>query len=190
MIVMGPHASIRHAQLKDAEAIAAVHVAAWRESYADLVPAEMLASLSVEERADRWRRILGKPDPAIATAAFVACVSDGTVVGFGSCGLQRSAELAGAGFGGEFQAIYVLRAAQRRGIGYALMGAMAQNLRGRGLQAGALWVLEGNLPALNFYDMLGGVVVARREDRRTEGAVLAKIAYGWASMASLAMTAP
>jgi len=58
MIVMGAHASIRHARVEDAEAIAAVHVAAWRESYTGLVPAEMLASLSVDERADRWRRIL------------------------------------------------------------------------------------------------------------------------------------
>ena len=115
---------------------------------------------------------------------------DGTVVGFGSCGLQRSAALTGAGFGGEFQAIYALRAAQRRGIGRALMGAMARDLEDRGLQGGALWVLEGNLPALNFYDMLGGVVVARRENRRGEGAVLAEIGYGWASVASLAMAAP
>ncbi len=190
MIVMGAHASIRHARVEDAEAIAAVHVAAWRESYTDLVPAEMLASLSVDERADRWRRILGEPDPAIATVAFIACVPDGAVMGFGSCGLQRSAELAGAGFGGEFQAIYVLRAAQRRGIGRALMGAMARNLADRSLQGGALWVLEGNLPALNFYDMLGGVVVAQRENRRGKGAVLAEIAYGWASVASLAMAAP
>jgi len=190
MIVMGAHASIRHARVEDAKAIAVVHVAAWRESYADLVPAEMLASLSVEERADRWRRIPGEPDPEIATVAFVACTPGGAVVGFGSCGLQRSAELARAGFGGEFQAIYVLRAAQRRGIGRALMSAMARDLGDRGLQGGALWVLEGNRPALNFYDMLGGAVVTQREDRRGEGAVLAEIAYGWASVASLAMAAP
>ena len=190
MIVTGTHASIRHARVEDAEAIAAVHVAAWRESYTGLVPAEMLASLSVKERTDRWRRILGEPDPVIATVAFVACAPDGAVMGFGSCGLQRSAELAGAGFGGEFQAVYILRAAQRRGMGRALMGAMARDLGDRGLQGGALWVLEGDQPALNFYDVLGGMVVAQREDRRGEGAVLAEIAYGWASMASLATAAP
>ena len=139
MIVTGGHASVRRARLEDAEAIAAVHVVAWQESYTGLVPAEMLASLSVQERAGRWRRILGEPGPAIATVAFVACVPGGAVAGFSSCGQQRSAELARAGFGGEFQAIYVLRAAQRRGVGRALMGAMARDLADRGLQGGALW---------------------------------------------------
>ncbi len=189
MTVIETQASIRHARVEDAEAIAAVHVTAWRESYAGLIPAEMLASLSVEEGADRWRRIMGKPDPAIATAAFVACAPGGTVMGFGSCGLQRSAELARAGFNGEFQALYVLRAAQRRGIGHALMGAMARDLANRGLHGGALWVLEGNQPALNFYDALGGTVIAQREDIQGERNVLPHIAYGWASVASLAMAA-
>ncbi len=190
MIITGVHASIRRAQLEDAEAIAAVHVAAWQESYTGLVPAAMLASLSVAERADRWRRILGEPDPAIATAAFVACVPSDVVAGFSSCGRQRSAELARAGFGGEFQAIYVLRAAQRRGVGRALMGAMARDLADRGLQGGALWVLAGNQPAMDFYNMLGGVIVAQREDKRGEGIILAEIAYGWASVPSLATAAP
>lgn len=189
MITIGVHASIRLAQLEDAEAIAGVHVAAWRESYTGLVPAEMLASLSVEERADRWRRILGDPDPAVATVAFVACARGGAVVGFGSCGRQRSAELARAGFGGEFQAIYVLRAAQRCGVGRALMGAMARALADRGLQGGALWVLAGNQPAMDFYGRLGGAVVAQREDERGEGIILAENAYGWASVALLAAAA-
>ncbi len=182
--------SIGRARLDDAQAIAAVHVAAWRESYAGLVPAEMLASLSVEERTDRWRRILGEPGPTIATVAFVACAPGGAVVGFGSCGRQRSAELAGAGFGGEFQAIYVLRSAQRRGMGRALMGAMARNLVDRSLQGGALWVLQGNQSALNFYDTLGGVIVAQREDKRGEGIVFAETAYGWARVTLLAMATP
>ena len=189
-MIIGRYASIRRAQLEDAEAIAAVHVRAWKESYTGLVPAEMLASLSVAERADCWHRILGKPDPAIATAVFVACGPGGTVVGLSACGLQRSADLAGAGFGGEFQAIYILRAAQRRGIGRALMGAMAQDLANRGLQGGALWVLAGNQPAMNFYDVLGGGVVAEREDKRGEGIVFAQIAYGWATVALLATAAP
>jgi len=48
----------------------------------------------------------------------------------------------------------------------------------------------GNQPALDFYGMLGGVVVAQREDKRGEGIIFAEIAYGWASVASLATAAP
>lgn len=42
---------------------------------------------------------------------------------------------------------------------------------------------------MDFYDRLGGVVVAQREDNRGEGIILAEIAYGWASVASLAAAA-
>jgi len=184
--VIEANASIRRARLEDAEAIAAVHVAAWRESYTGLVPAEMLANLSVEDRAKRWRRILGEPNPEIRTVAFVSCAPDGAVVGFGSCGLQRSAELAGAGFSGEFQAIYVLRAAQHRGVGRTLMNAMAHSLQEDGVQGGALWVLEGNQPARGFYDVLGGMVIAHREDKRGESTVFVEVAYGWTNLTSVA----
>lgn len=183
------HANIRRAQVKDADAIAAVHVAAWQESYTGLVPEEMLASLSVAEWAEDWRHILVEPDPIIATAVFVACTPGGAVAGFSSCGRQRSAELAGAGFDGEFQAIYVLRAAQRRGVGRALMGVMARHLADHGFQGGALWVLIGNQPAQDFYGMLGGVSVAQREDKGSQGIVFFEIAYGWTNLASLATAA-
>jgi hypothetical protein len=41
---------IRQAILEDAEAIAKVHVASWQAAYKGLMPAEFLASLSVERR--------------------------------------------------------------------------------------------------------------------------------------------
>ena len=90
---------------------------------------------------------------------------------------------------GEFQAIYVLRAAQRRGGGRGLMVAMAGDLVGRGFQRAALWVLEGNQPARAFYAALGGLVVARREDKRPEG-ILEEVAYGWSSLASVVTAGP
>ncbi len=188
MSVSEAHASIRRAQLEDADAIAAVHVASWRESYIDLVPAEMLASLSVDDRAKRWRNILGEHDPETRTVAFVSCTPEGAIMGFGSCGLQRSPELVEAGFDGEFQAIYVLRAAQHRSVGRMLMAAMARSLVEDGLQGGALWVLEDNQPARGFYDVLGGMIVARREDRRSESTVFIEVAYGWANLNGVAKT--
>lgn len=47
---------IRRAIGDNAPAIARVHVDGWRAAYAGLMPVEMLAGLSVEERALRWRR--------------------------------------------------------------------------------------------------------------------------------------
>ncbi len=56
--------SARIAWAEDAPAIAAVQVRAWRTSYADLLPAEVLATLEPEEIAERWRAALGRPADA------------------------------------------------------------------------------------------------------------------------------
>ena len=56
--VAGPHAHsgvIRPAVPGDAEAIAAVHLATWRDAYAGILPADFLDALRVNEFAQRWR---------------------------------------------------------------------------------------------------------------------------------------
>lgn len=61
MTTAGPDVSCRVAWADDAPAIAAVQVRAWRESYADLLPAEVLAALDPDQLAEGWRQSLGKP---------------------------------------------------------------------------------------------------------------------------------
>jgi ribosomal protein S18 acetylase RimI-like enzyme len=56
--------SARIAWDEDARAIAAVQVRAWRTSYADLLPGEILDSLDVDEIAERWRTALARPQDA------------------------------------------------------------------------------------------------------------------------------
>ena len=53
--------SARVAWAEDAPAIAAVQVRAWRTSYADLLPAEVLDALDPDDIADGWRDALGRP---------------------------------------------------------------------------------------------------------------------------------
>jgi GNAT superfamily N-acetyltransferase len=56
--------SARVAWAEDAPAIAAVQVRAWRASYADLLPADVLESLDPEQIAESWRTSLGRPADA------------------------------------------------------------------------------------------------------------------------------
>lgn len=56
--------SCRVAWADDAAAIAAVQVRAWRESYADLLPAEVLEGLDAEAIAEGWRASLARPKDA------------------------------------------------------------------------------------------------------------------------------
>jgi GNAT superfamily N-acetyltransferase len=178
-------AIVRSATIDDADAIANVHATAWREAYAGLVPTDLLTRPSLEERAAFWRHTLGAPDGG--TAAFIALDRSGRMLAFGSCGPQRSPDLAAAGFAGDFHAVYVLTRAQRRGVGRRLMAAMAHEMLGRGYGGASLWVLRTNLPARRFYDALGGIPVGEREQRHGK-TVLVEVAYGWTALDKLAET--
>jgi ribosomal protein S18 acetylase RimI-like enzyme len=187
--------AIRRAQVGDAAAIAAVHVAAWRETYAGLAPARMLSAFSVAERARRWHRILTAPDPSLESAVFVAVARGREVIGFGSCGRQPAPDLVASGFAGEFSALYLLTAHQRQGIGRRLMGLMAQDLLAREMRGAALWVLRDNEPARRFYETLGAKLVGQRietvdgfisGERTGAQDVLHEVAYGWPDLSPLA----
>lgn len=61
---MNADVSCRVAWADDAPAIAAVQVRAWRASYDGLLPAELLASMTVDEVAGGWRESLNRPPDA------------------------------------------------------------------------------------------------------------------------------
>jgi ribosomal protein S18 acetylase RimI-like enzyme len=60
----GPDVSVRVAWADDAPAIAAVQVAAWRQEYAGLLPAELLDSFDADRFAAIWHQSLAKPADA------------------------------------------------------------------------------------------------------------------------------
>ncbi|WP_353062752.1 GNAT family N-acetyltransferase [Tunturibacter psychrotolerans] len=159
---------IRVATVQDANAIARVHVESWRTTYAGIVPEAYLASLEVEQREGSWREWLG-----LDVDVFVAEV-DGEVVGFvGGGAIREPVE----GFDGELFAIYLLREAQRRGIGMALLKRLAGSLKKRRLGSMVAWVLEDNSSG-GFYSRSGGVRVASKE-MEVGGVMLPVVAYGW-----------
>jgi ribosomal protein S18 acetylase RimI-like enzyme len=167
----------------DAQALAAMHIASWRETYAGILPDKMLAALSVESRAAAWSKILLEPATTHSTVVFLAEHQE-TIMGFGSCGAQRTESLRDNGYDGEISAIYVLREFQKRKIGTQLFRSTSSDLIHRGFSAAALWVLRENFRARRFYEHFGGKVIAEREDVR-EGTVLIELAYGWPDIKEL-----
>lgn len=170
--------TIRLATGADVLPMAKVHIVSWRETYPGMLPEPMLARLSIASEAIRWQRMLDRPREWGDAVSFVA-EQDGCVVGYGSCSEQRSRPLRERGFSGEVSELYVLRSAQRLGVGSALMKAMAQALSERRHQAMSLWVLEQNLAARRFYETLGGTAIAEKH------AGLIEVAYGWADLRQL-----
>jgi GNAT superfamily N-acetyltransferase len=157
-------AQIRIATPDDAHNLAMMHIASWHETYAGMLPDKILSALSVESRA--------------------AAEHDGTIIGFGSCGAQRTETLQSKGFDGEVSAIYVIREFQNRKIGTKLLQLMSSGLISRGFNAAALWVLRDNLRARRFYEHMEGQLIAEREDVRDD-VVLVELAYGWRDLRRL-----
>jgi ribosomal protein S18 acetylase RimI-like enzyme len=141
---------IREAAPEDAGAIARVHVDSWRGAYRECLPADLLASLSVERRRAFWEGTLASSDASVLVAD-----AGGEVVGFVSVGPSRSEE-----GNAELYAIYVEPERFGTGVGRALMDAAVERMRERGYREATLWVLDGNERAERFYRIAGW----RRED--------------------------
>jgi ribosomal protein S18 acetylase RimI-like enzyme len=169
--------AIRAALPSDAPAIGRVHVESWRETYRGTLPDRLLDSLSAVVRAAMWQGALGGEPPVLL---FVGQRADGDLVGFAGGGRSRGLPTHDA----EVYAIYVLRAAQRRGCGRRLMAALAAALRARGFRSVGLWVLRENAGARRFYERLGGEVVGERTQVDGDD-VFNEVAYGWADLDAL-----
>ena len=147
------------------------------------MPDKILSALSVEARSAAWDKIMRESTTERSTVVYLV-EHEGTIIGFGSCGAQRTESLQIKGYDGEVSAIYVLREFQKRKIGTHLFRAMTSDLISRGFNAAALWVLRDNLKARRFYEHFGAKVIAEREDVR-DGAVLVELAYGWPEIKEL-----
>ena len=179
-------ARIRRAGVDDAEIVARLHVDAWRESYAALVPPEALAAMDVSDRAARWRDIFHAQEDDGASAVFLAMGEDDAPKGFAACGRQRVERVEAAGFAGEFTAIYLLGCAQRRGLGRALMGLMAKHLIAQSFSSASVWVFRDNPDACRFYEALGGEETGIDGEWSVLGVTLPDMSYGWRDLSKLA----
>ncbi len=170
--------SIRAAVETDAGAIAHVHVESWQTTYAGIVPDAYLAGLDETLRAKLWSEWLSG-----GTVVFVA-EWDGRVVGFAHGGANRE----GVGeCDAELYAIYLLKEAQKRGIGAELLRAMATALLERNFRSMAVWVLEQNR-SRSFYEKTGARLVTSKVID-IGGTKLMEVAYAWADLKALATLA-
>lgn len=140
--------TVRVAVPEDAEAIATVHVRAWQEAYAHLLPAAFLEALDPRDRLERWRRIIDEPLIAVCVAEVNAAV-----VGWATAGPGREAEAVRPL---ELEGIYVLAGAHGSGAGQGLLDAVIDD------RPAFLWVAEHNPRAEAFY---------RRNGFRRDGTV-------------------
>jgi GNAT superfamily N-acetyltransferase len=152
-----------------------VHSTSWRETYAGLLPDEVIANAGFEPALLRWReRLPAKPPQAVL-------VWDHPVSGFAYCGPEREGD---PNYRGEVYAIYVLAARQGAGGGRRLMAEAAGRLLAAGMSSMLVWVLRDNHSARGFYEHLGGAHV-REKPLGWPGSDAIEVAYGWADTTAL-----
>jgi ribosomal protein S18 acetylase RimI-like enzyme len=170
--------NIRRAQLRDAAAIAHVHVDTWRSAYRGVVPDKHLDGMSYERSQRNWEERISDPDKR--NTLFVAEDDGGSVVGFAVCGAAREDA---QDYESELYAIYVNQNMQRKGLGKRLVLSVAQDLKARGFDSMLIWVLAGN-QYKQFYESIGGTRVRMRE-ATVSGETFPELGYGWRGMDAL-----
>jgi ribosomal protein S18 acetylase RimI-like enzyme len=139
---------IRTASESDAEAITDVQIAAIREAYCDLWPADELARIAADacNTADEWRQHLGSWTTLVAEV-------DGDIAGF--VGLEACEDEETPETVGTIVAICVRPDEWGLGIGQALMREAMARSRDGGWVEVYLWVLLENRRAVDFFERLG-----------------------------------
>lgn len=169
----------RQATLDDAMAIAEVYVDSWRDTYAGLLPDDVLLQLNAANREVRWwrRTLSGRRQDQLV---YVAEHPGFGVIGFASGGASR-----GRGFAHETEVftLYLRNEYHGQGIGKGLFLTLSERLAARSDGSLIVWVLDGN-PSRYFYEALGGKCIARRNGSMG-GAQIQEVAYGWEDIREL-----
>jgi ribosomal protein S18 acetylase RimI-like enzyme len=136
------------ANVGDARAIAALHIASWRDAYRAELPADYLAAIDLDERAESWRKRI-----AAGTIVLLEKHAD-SLAGFCACGPSRDDD-ADPSHTWEIENLHVAPTLRGGGIGGRLFDQGLLLARDRGARELSLWVVETNVLARRFYEAHG-----------------------------------
>ena len=140
--------SLRPATPADADLIASIHSASWQATYRGLLPDAFLDGEVTRERAAYWQVRLRAPG-AERRNVVIAEIA-GEPIGF-AC-VERQPDSA---WGVLLDNLHALPGHQGIGVGKLLMRAAVDWARAQGETQLYLYVLEGNTPAIGFYERQG-----------------------------------
>ena len=159
--------AIRIAGPADCRGISRTFDQAWREAYRGVIPGVPLERLVQRRGPLWWRRTLQRPRP-VAVLEFRK-----EIVGYACYGRCRDTTIPAAG---EVDELYLRPEYQGLGFGRRLFGSIRADLRNRYAGPVLVWSLAENERACGFYEAMGGVRIASRNET-VSGTRLTKVAY-------------
>jgi ribosomal protein S18 acetylase RimI-like enzyme len=133
-------------RLADAEELARVHVQAWREAYAELLPQHFYDDAARESRQAMWSGLLLRED---AGERFRVARREGRIVGLVAYGPAADHQGHPPERDEQLYALYVLSSCYGHGVGQALLD------QALGERPAQLWVAKDNARARRFYEKNG-----------------------------------
>ncbi|WP_174526857.1 GNAT family N-acetyltransferase [Micromonospora maritima] len=165
---------IRDATVRDADALAVVHVRTWQETYRGQVPQEYLDQLDPVQRRQGWRQWI-QQDRAPAGTLVLEHEREG-VIGFVNVSPGRDTDT-DSRLVGEIVAVYLLPPFWGQGAGRLLMEAGTRRLAKAGYREIVLWVLETNGRARRFYEAGGWRADGSRKTDGSRGFPYVEVRY-------------
>jgi len=147
--------TIRTARETDAEGIAEVHDAAWREAYLGVIPGRELDKM-VTRRGPQWWLSAIKRGSRLAVLDY-----DEVIAGYASYGRNRVRSLP---FAGEIFELYLAPEFQGLGFGKRLFEVALEDLAEHGYGSTIVWALAENDRAIGFYRKMGGKIVRQTQE--------------------------
>lgn len=141
---------IRPADIDDAREIASIHVQSWQQTYADILPAEGLASLSIDQRTLQWA---GWLQAETSPVHVLVAEHNGEVVGFSSWGASGGPDAPEDEV--MLFSIYLRPDSMHHGYGSQLLTAIEVDMIASGASSAMLEVLVENAGTRAFYERHG-----------------------------------
>lgn len=163
--------SIRHARPGDAEEIARVHDASWRDAYRGVIPGAELERMIARRGPTWWHSAI------VRGTGLLVIEFDDRIVGYSTYGRNRVPSMP---YSGEIFELYLNPEHQGLGFGRRLFNAARQELAEHGYISTIVWALADNDKALSFYRRLGGQAI-RRAEERFGADMLTRVAFGFVS---------
>ena len=132
--------TLRPATSDDRDAIVAVFLACWRESYVGVLPAAAIEAMTDDRAQALWRRVLLSTEGTVLVAEH-----DGLVQGVARFAPGHEGDT------GAVHSLYVSPDARGLGLGTRLLDAAYESLGEGGAESVALWVFAANAPSIAFY---------------------------------------
>ncbi len=149
---------IRPLQLEDSRLAAEIQVETWHDTYASLMPARILASMTLEIMAPRWQNIIqDNKRNLLLLGAF-----EGTqLLAVAAGGEPREVN----GYEAEIWSMNIPIKNQRRGLGRLLFNQTVNEFSKLAYKSMYLYCIDRNIQALDFYRAMGGVVTNHLVER-------------------------